>query len=371
VNGSSAPQLADAHASNDWWTYEPSIAARASRAKDTPILHEPSNAASTRSSDPASVIVPAGPLARAFARGWVRGALVLVLLAGYAVAALIFLPERIRIGYAAADSAKAAALLAARAADSAAADSAADSVAADSSMLVARTGTALGAVATFGAAPAPVVDSAALEDAAIRRFAHGPLARVLARRAYGGTESSGRIASALVREARKLNLAPSLLAAVLITENPHLDTNTVSSQGAMGLMQVMPFHAGEMGCARGELLDIDNNICHGVRIFGQYLKRSHGDTRTALLRYNGCVRSTNTPRCHRYPDQVMRLARSVRQQLLRYSTLAKQTGRPAAAPETGAAPKTPAVSAAPIARSAMAEPEVHDTGAARLAQGGR
>jgi hypothetical protein len=25
---------------------------------------------------------------------------------------------------------------------------------------------------------------------------------------------------------------------------------------------------------------------------------------TALLRYNGCVRGTNTPRCHTYPSKV-------------------------------------------------------------------
>jgi soluble lytic murein transglycosylase-like protein len=344
---------------------QPAVAARASRAKDTPILHEPSNAASTRSHDPASVIPATSP-----ARRRVRGALVLVLLAGYAVAALIVLPGRIRAGYTAADSAMTAAELAAQVGASAAAAS----IPADSAVLAARPGTALGGVASFGgaAAAAPVaVDSAELEDAAIRRFAHGPLARVLARRAYGGTESSGRIASALVREARRLDVAPSLLAAVLITENPHLDTNTVSSQGAMGLMQVMPFHAGEMGCARGELLDIDNNICHGARIFGQYLKRSRGDTRTALLRYNGCVRSTNTPRCDRYPDKVMRLARAVRQQLLRYSALARQTGKQAAPPESGAAPRNATVSTLPFERAPLAAPAVHDTGAARLAQGGR
>ncbi|HEU4697582.1 MAG TPA: transglycosylase SLT domain-containing protein [Gemmatimonadales bacterium] len=272
----------------------------------------------------------------------------LVLLAGYGMAALVYLPDRIGAGYADAR--------AARAIDSAAVDVSGLAALTADSLLAARrdtstvaTGAAITSLGAMAAAPA-VVDSAELEEAAIRRFAHGPLARVLARRA-GGLESSSRIASALVREARRLDVAPSLLAAVLIVENPHLDTNTVSSQGAMGLMQVMPFHAGEHGCAKGELLDIDNNICHGARVFGQYLKRSGGDTRRALLRYNGCVRSTNTPRCHRYPDKVMRLARTVRQQLLRYAALAKQTGK--AAP---AAPATPPP-AHPTATAAAALPQ--------------
>jgi hypothetical protein len=28
------------------------------------------------------------------------------------------------------------------------------------------------------------------------------------------------------------------------------------------------------------------------------------DWATALLRYNGCVKGTNTPRCHTYPSKV-------------------------------------------------------------------
>lgn len=309
-----------------------SSAARACAGKDTPILHEPSKARS---------------------RGWLRLVVVLVLLAGYGAAALVYLPDRIGAGYAGArvaDSLAALAALQARAADSTADSAGLASLTADS-LLAARRDTSAATTSLGGiAAKAAVVDSAELEDAAIRRFAHGPLARVLARRT-GGAASSSRIASALVREARRLDVAPSLLAAVLITENPRLDTNTVSSQGAMGLMQVMPFHAGELGCAKDELLDIDNNICHGARVFGQYLKRSGGDTRTALLRYNGCVRSTNTPRCHRYPDKVMRLAHSVRQQLLKFANLAKQTGKPparsaaTAAPVTAAAPPGQQVSA--------------------------
>jgi soluble lytic murein transglycosylase-like protein len=165
-------------------------------------------------------------------------------------------------------------------------------------------------------APASV-DSAALERNAFARFHEAPLTRLLRRRAHSA-DTADQIARALVREANRLRLAPSLLAAVLITENPRLEPASVSSQGATGLMQVMPFHAGEFGCASDDLLDVEANICHGARILGQYYRRT-GDVHTALLRYNGCVASTNTPRCDRYPGKVLKLAGKMRRELLHYA----------------------------------------------------
>ena len=73
-------------------------------------------------------------------------------------------------------------------------------------------------------------------------------------------------------------------------------------------MQVMPFHAGKWGCPSSDLFDIDANICHGVQILADNLKRSR-NLPTALQRYNGCVRGTNTPDCHRYAGKVYRSAR--------------------------------------------------------------
>jgi soluble lytic murein transglycosylase-like protein len=85
----------------------------------------------------------------------------------------------------------------------------------------------------------------------------------------------------------------------------------------MGLMQVMGFHAGEYDCDSDDLLQVESNICHGARVFGYYLKRT-GNVRRALLRYNGCVRGSNTPNCGRYPSKVLRNARQVRRELLQY-----------------------------------------------------
>ena len=160
------------------------------------------------------------------------------------------------------------------------------------------------------------VDSAVLEREVLSRYSYRPLARLLGRR-NGDPATATRIARAIVKEAGRLNLAPSLLTGVLLTENPQLETETVSSQGAIGLMQVMRFHAGRFECESDDLLEVESNICHGAGVFGQYLKRT-GDVQRALLRYNGCVASANTPNCHRYPAKVIGTAGQVRRDLLLY-----------------------------------------------------
>jgi soluble lytic murein transglycosylase-like protein len=171
-----------------------------------------------------------------------------------------------------------------------------------------------GALAVRGVT-APV-DSAALEREVMNRYDGRPLARLLGRRTRDPVLAQ-RIAQAIVKEAGRLKVAPSLLTGVLLTENPRLESGTVSSQGAIGLMQVMHFHAGAYDCASDDLLEVEANICHGARVFGSYLKRT-GNVHRALLRYNGCVASTNTPNCERYPAKVIREAQQVRRQLLLY-----------------------------------------------------
>ncbi len=124
-----------------------------------------------------------------------------------------------------------------------------------------------------------------------------------------------RVARAVMREAERQSVAPSLIAAVLITENTTLKPAAASSVGALGLMQVMPMHAGQLGCPSANLTDVDSNICHGTRILALNLKRTRTST-AALLRYNGCVRGTNTPDCHRYPGKVLARAGRLRQEIL-------------------------------------------------------
>jgi soluble lytic murein transglycosylase-like protein len=163
-------------------------------------------------------------------------------------------------------------------------------------------------------APVPRVDSMALEFAVTARAAHLPLARAIARRTRNPAVAE-RAAWAVTREAGRLKVSPSLLAAVLIIENRALDSSAVSSQGAVGLMQVMPIHAGSYGCASADLRTVDANVCHGARILHTYIVRTRSIPR-ALRRYNGCVRGTNTPGCHRYPSRVLRTAARIRREML-------------------------------------------------------
>lgn len=129
----------------------------------------------------------------------------------------------------------------------------------------------------------------------------------LLRKRTADSNLADRIARALVREAKRANVGSTVLVGVLMAENPDLEPNATSSVGARGLMQVMPFHAGKWGCATSDLFDIEANICHGVRILADNLKHSR-NLPSALLRYNGCVRGTNTPDCHRYARTVYRYA---------------------------------------------------------------
>jgi soluble lytic murein transglycosylase-like protein len=163
--------------------------------------------------------------------------------------------------------------------------------------------------------PAVPVDSATLEREVVSRYDHLPLAQIFRRRAE--PEIANRVARAIVKEARELQIPPSLLAGVLITENARLEPETVSNKGAIGLMQVMRFHAGVFDCDSDDLRQVEANICHGARVFAGYLKRTK-DVRSALLRYNGCVRSRATQSCRHYPSKVLREAEDVRQQLLHY-----------------------------------------------------
>jgi soluble lytic murein transglycosylase-like protein len=162
------------------------------------------------------------------------------------------------------------------------------------------------------------VDSAALEFAVTARLAHEPLTRAIARRTRNPAMAE-RAAWAVTREAGRNRVSPSLLAAVLLIENRQLDSAAVSSQGAIGMMQVMPIHAGSYGCGSADLTSVDANICHGARILHLYLMRSRSVT-VALRRYNGCVRGANTPRCSRYPVRVLQTAARLRRDILASAT---------------------------------------------------
>ena len=157
-------------------------------------------------------------------------------------------------------------------------------------------------------------DSLRLESGVTRAQLRRPIERYFLR--YNDdTALVRRVARAVIRQAHEEKVAASLVAAVLVTENTTLKPWAESNVGAVGLMQVMPMHAGQLGCASADLVNVESNICHGTRILARNLRRTSTST-AALLRYNGCVRGTNTPDCFRYPSKVLSKASELRGEIL-------------------------------------------------------
>jgi soluble lytic murein transglycosylase-like protein len=99
-------------------------------------------------------------------------------------------------------------------------------------------------------------------------------------------------------EARRLKLPPGLVMAVIDVES-RFDRWAVSSAGAVGLMQVMPFWPRELGMTNHELVRVPQNVRMGCTILKFYLDREKGDYGKALARYNGSVGRRN------YSDLVL------------------------------------------------------------------
>lgn len=115
-------------------------------------------------------------------------------------------------------------------------------------------------------------------------------------------ESSKEIVLHSFRYANENDIPFSLFLSILFVES-RFQPRARSFVGATGVAQVMPLHRGKWGCGN-DLWDLQTNICSGARILGSYYRDQRGDWNKALLRYNGCVRGTNTPNCHQYPNWI-------------------------------------------------------------------
>ena len=96
-------------------------------------------------------------------------------------------------------------------------------------------------------------------------------------------------------EARRAKLEPELVLALINVES-NFDRFAISSAGARGLMQIMPFWLEELGRPEDNLFDISTNLRFGCTILNIYLEREKGDMRRALARYNGSVGKNWYPR---------------------------------------------------------------------------
>lgn len=140
------------------------------------------------------------------------------------------------------------------------------------------------------------------------------IAQVLRRYTRNG-EVADRIAEAVVVEGNRKDIDPTLLVGVMLVESDNLNPRARSFVGARGLMQVMPFHRGQWGCKSKDLYNIEGNICHGVSVLADAIKRAP-NLGVALQRYNGCVRGTNTPGCSSYTRKVLNARNRAARQML-------------------------------------------------------
>ena len=132
-----------------------------------------------------------------------------------------------------------------------------------------------------------------------------PLERTILR--YRNDERlARRVATALVREGHRAGLAPDILLAVMLVENPWIKPEARSPVGARGLMQVMPFWVKELGEPSGpphNLFHERTNLRYGCTILRHYLDRERGNLANALGRYNGSLGQAE------YPNRVFRSLR--------------------------------------------------------------
>ncbi len=108
-----------------------------------------------------------------------------------------------------------------------------------------------------------------------------PLARII-------KDPSQRLAllKLIHSEARRADLKPEIVLALIEVESA-FDSYAVSSAGAQGIMQVMPFWKKELGRPEDNLINPQTNLRYGCTILKHYLDREQGRLADALARYNG------------------------------------------------------------------------------------
>lgn len=89
-------------------------------------------------------------------------------------------------------------------------------------------------------------------------------------------------------EATRADIDPQIVLSLIQVESA-FRRFAISSAGAMGLMQIMPFWIDEIGRPDDNLFDMRTNLRYGCTILAHYLKREDGNLTRALARYNGSL----------------------------------------------------------------------------------
>ncbi len=103
----------------------------------------------------------------------------------------------------------------------------------------------------------------------------------------GRLSSDGKLTTTLDdifrRASEKYNISYDFLTAVAKAESD-FNPNCVSSAGAKGIMQVMPYEAKELGIT--DVFDPEQNIMGAAKLLAAHLKKFDGDTTLAAAAYN-------------------------------------------------------------------------------------
>jgi soluble lytic murein transglycosylase-like protein len=99
-------------------------------------------------------------------------------------------------------------------------------------------------------------------------------------------------------EAKRAGLDPQLVLGLIQVES-NFRKHAVSSAGARGYMQVMPFWVKQIGTSDQNLFNLRTNLRYGTVILRHYLDIENGDLYRALGRYNGSLGKAE------YPNAVM------------------------------------------------------------------
>jgi hypothetical protein len=90
----------------------------------------------------------------------------------------------------------------------------------------------------------------------------------------------------ILRASRRYKVDPEIIKAIIRAESS-FNHKAVSNKGAMGLMQLMPRTAEELGVK--DAFNPEHNINGGVRYYKKLLRRYKGDVKLALAAYNAGI----------------------------------------------------------------------------------
>lgn len=107
-----------------------------------------------------------------------------------------------------------------------------------------------------------------------------------------------KLLTAIHYEATRAGLDPQMVLGLIQVESG-FRKYAISSAGARGLMQVMPFWVNSIGNREHNLFDMYTNLRFGCTILRHYLDIEKGDVFRALGRYNGSLGQAE------YPNMVL------------------------------------------------------------------